>query len=117
MPDAADIVDKAEQAQRLPVRINYPQGVSFTGFFAGPPGSDVRRILADALRRRAKQLEPPPKPASKPPTPRKPREPRERPDADLMTMGEAAAKLGVSIKTLNGHIAKGAIGYVQVGHG
>jgi helix-turn-helix protein len=35
----------------------------------------------------------------------------------LLTSAEAAAKLGCSIKTLNGHIAAGALKYVAIGHG
>jgi hypothetical protein len=35
----------------------------------------------------------------------------------LRTPAEAASKLGCSIKTLNGHIASGALGYVIIGHG
>jgi hypothetical protein len=35
----------------------------------------------------------------------------------LKTAGQAAAKLGCSIKTLNGHVASGALKYVALGHG
>ena len=35
----------------------------------------------------------------------------------LKTAAQAAAKLGCSVKTLNGHIASGALRYVDVGHG
>ena len=35
----------------------------------------------------------------------------------LLTAAEAAAKLGCSIKTLNGHVAAGALKYVTIGHG
>jgi hypothetical protein len=45
---------------------------------------------------------------------RKPRHPT--PDG-LKTAAQAAAKLGCSIRTLNGHIASGALRYVIIGHG
>jgi excisionase family DNA binding protein len=50
----------------------------------------------------------PPKPA---------RKRRERAPDGLLTMQEAAARLGCSTKTLKGHIAAGEIGYVALGHG
>jgi hypothetical protein len=40
-----------------------------------------------------------------------------RPPDGLHTASEAAAKLRCSIKTLNGHIDSGALGYVIIGHG
>jgi len=45
---------------------------------------------------------------------RKPRQ--SRPDG-LRTSTEAARKLRCSIKTLNGHVASGALRYVVIGHG
>jgi hypothetical protein len=42
---------------------------------------------------------------------------RQRPPDGSRTPAEAAAKLGCSIKTLNGHVAAGALKYVIVGHG
>ena len=50
------------------------------------------------------------------PTKPQPIKPRKTPD-DPMTMREAAAKLGCSVKTLNGHIESGALRYVNIGHG
>jgi hypothetical protein len=35
----------------------------------------------------------------------------------LRTASQAAAKLGCSIKTLKGHVATGALRYVDIGHG
>src|SRR5262245_21505280 len=35
----------------------------------------------------------------------------------LLTTGQAAAKLGISTKTLSGHVASGALRYVIIGHG
>jgi hypothetical protein len=35
----------------------------------------------------------------------------------LRTMHEAAARLGCSEKTLKGHLARGEIGYIAIGHG
>ena len=35
----------------------------------------------------------------------------------LKTAAQAAAKLNCSIKTLNGHVASGALHYVDIGHG
>jgi hypothetical protein len=48
---------------------------------------------------------------------RKPRTVRARPPDGLRTKAEAAAKLGCSIKTLNGHVARGDLRYVDVGLG
>ena len=47
----------------------------------------------------------------------KPRAVRARPPGGLCTEAEAAAKLGISIKTLSGHVAAGSLKYVAVGHG
>src|SRR5262249_21815265 len=49
--------------------------------------------------------------------PRRQRKPRVRPPDGLLTKGEAAAKLGCSTKTLDGHVAAGALRYVTIGHG
>jgi hypothetical protein len=45
------------------------------------------------------------------------RKPRHPPPDGLKTAAQAAAKLGCSIKTLNGHVASGALRYVSLGHG
>src|SRR5215471_13952830 len=45
------------------------------------------------------------------------RKPRQSPPDGLKTAAQAAAKLNCSIKTLNGHVASGALRYVDVGHG
>src|SRR5262249_23445010 len=45
------------------------------------------------------------------------RKSRHRPPGGLLTAPQAAAKLGCSIKTLNGHVASGALRYVIIGHG
>jgi excisionase family DNA binding protein len=47
----------------------------------------------------------------------KPAQPRVRPADGLRTMAEAAARLGCSVKTLKGHVASGALTYVNVGRG
>src|SRR5262249_55589496 len=44
------------------------------------------------------------------------RKSRHPPPGGLLTAPQAAAKLGCSIKTLNGHVASGALRYV-IGHG
>jgi hypothetical protein len=49
--------------------------------------------------------------------PRRHHKPRPAAPGGLLTAAQAAAKLGCSIKTLNGHVATGAIGYVVIGHG
>ena len=49
--------------------------------------------------------------------PKRRRHQRQRPPDGLHTASEAAAKLGCSIKTLNGHVAARAIKYVTIGHG
>ena len=46
-----------------------------------------------------------------------PRPPRQSSPDGLKTAAQAAAKLGCSIKTLNGHVASGALRYVAIGHG
>jgi hypothetical protein len=48
---------------------------------------------------------------------RRVRSPRIVPPHGLRTPAEAAARLGCSVKTLNGHIASGALRYVITGHG
>jgi hypothetical protein len=45
------------------------------------------------------------------------RKPRPATPGGLLTAAQAAAKLGCSIKTLNGHVVAGAVGYVVIGHG
>src|SRR5262249_44085455 len=45
------------------------------------------------------------------------RKPRHPPPDGLKTTAQAAAKLGCSIKTLNGHVTSGALKYVAIGHG
>jgi hypothetical protein len=42
---------------------------------------------------------------------------RARPPDGLRTKAEAAAKLGCSIKTLDGYVSTGALRYVALGHG
>jgi helix-turn-helix protein len=42
---------------------------------------------------------------------------RSPPPDGLRTPDEAARKLGCSVKTLNGHLASGALRYVLIGHG
>jgi hypothetical protein len=48
---------------------------------------------------------------------RRQRKPTIAPPDGLRSPQEAAAKLRCSIKTLNGHIASGALAYVIIGHG
>jgi hypothetical protein len=43
--------------------------------------------------------------------------PRQSSPDGLKTAAQAAAKLNCSIKTLNGHVASGALRYVIIGHG
>ena len=45
------------------------------------------------------------------------RKSRHPPPGGLLTAPQAAAKLGCSVKTLNGHITSGALRYVDIGHG
>src|SRR5262245_18186037 len=45
------------------------------------------------------------------------RKPRLPPPDGLKSAAQAAANLGCSIKTLNGHVASGALKYVALGHG
>src|SRR5262249_54975239 len=60
---------------------------------------------------------PPPPPVGRRPRGEGARKPRQSPPDALKTAAQAAAKLGCSIKTLNGHIASGALRYVIIGHG
>ena len=55
--------------------------------------------------------------ARKAPKPRRERKPRVRPPDGLLTKDDAAAKLGCSVKTLDGHVESGALRYVAIGHG
>src|SRR5215510_5017451 len=48
---------------------------------------------------------------------RKLRKPRQSSPDGLKTAAQATAKLNCSIKTLNGHVAVGALRYVAIGHG
>jgi hypothetical protein len=52
-----------------------------------------------------------------PAKPRRQRQHTPRPPDGLHTASGAAAKLRCSIKTLNGHVAAGALKYVNIGHG
>jgi hypothetical protein len=45
------------------------------------------------------------------------RKPRQPPPDGLKTGAQAAAKLGCSIKTLDGYVKMGALRYVAIGHG
>ena len=51
------------------------------------------------------------------PAPRRQRKPHIAPPGGLLTSAQAAAKLGCSIKTLNGHVAAGDLRYVIIGKG
>src|SRR5262249_47167867 len=77
---------------------------------AGAMGA-VRVGAAATFPRATPHLDPAPvKPSRKPTV-------RTRPPNGLRTKAEAAAKLGCSIKTLNGHVPSGALRYVDLGHG
>jgi len=85
---------------------------------AKPP--DGRARLARGLEALLRQEVKPPQagtivPAS-PPSSRQ-RKPRHPPPDGLKTAAQAAARLGCSIKTLNGHVASGALKFVAIGHG
>ena len=85
---------------------------------AKPP--DGRARLARGLEALLRQEVKPPQagtivPAS-PPSSRQ-RKPRHPPPDGLKTAAQAAARLGCSIKTLNGHVASGALRYVDIGRG
>jgi Helix-turn-helix domain len=51
------------------------------------------------------------------PARRRQHQPRVRMPDGLLTMAEAAAKLGCSIKTLKAHVEAGALSYVVIGRG
>jgi hypothetical protein len=74
------------------------QGISDWYDWAGrgsPPWRDIRKCLAERQGRA-------------PPSP---------PPDGLLKPAEAASKLRCSIKTLNAHVASGALRYVDIGHG
>jgi hypothetical protein len=80
---------------------------------------DVMKFTVEMLRAGAGFTAPP----DDEPLPREraahkvPRAVRVRPPDGLRTKAEAASKLGCSIKTLDGHVASGALRYVALGHG
>jgi hypothetical protein len=76
-------------------------------------GIDAFEKLSGIKRRQwpmATQIEPTRKP-------RRQHKPRIRPPDGLRTPAEAAAKLGCSIKTLDGYVSNGTLRYVALGHG
>lgn len=77
---------------------------SHSGKF-GPGGFVGLECRRDAVHELVRRLKAQPK-----------RRPQRPPDG-LRTASEAAAKLGCSVKTLNGHVAVGALNYVIIGHG
>jgi hypothetical protein len=68
-----------------------------------PERDALERIVADA-RKEGMSAKP------------QPTKPRKTPD-DLMTMRDAAARVGCGVKTFKGHVARGAVRYVIIGHG
>jgi hypothetical protein len=129
MTDAASALRAAADCLFAPVgRWEIDEGIEWVAaaIAALPPGTnsdlvkmvetlDWRQIemVADQLDR---QTAPTPNPAQQPKPPRQ-RRARSAPPGGLRTMGEAAARLGCSIKTLNGHVATRALRYVNIGHG
>ena len=79
-------------------------------------GQEYRRLFGDRLFRPPGET-----PREQPPSILRSRTRRvattPRPSDGLRTPAEAAARLGCSIKTLNGHVAAGALKYVIIGHG
>jgi hypothetical protein len=73
-----------------------------------PPAAE---LLPEWLKRSKPLTHPLPLPADGP------RQPRQSSPDGLKTAAQAAAKLNCSIKTLFGHVASGALRYVDVGHG
>src|SRR5262245_32812834 len=49
--------------------------------------------------------------------PKRRRRPRTSVPGGLLTAAQAAAKLGISVKTLNGYVELGALKYIPLGHG
>jgi Helix-turn-helix domain len=82
------------------------------------PLPSAAELLPEWLKRSKPLTHPLPLPADGPHTRAEgARKPRHPPADGLKTAVQAAAKLGCSVKTLNGHIASGALRYVDVGHG
>jgi hypothetical protein len=73
-----------------------------------PERDALERVIARACREGA---------AKPQPQASKPRKSRERVPSGLKTRSEAAAKLGCSEKTLDGHVEAGTLRYVAIGHG
>jgi hypothetical protein len=95
---ANDILARVDVARRLP-----------------PPPLDVLFRTRAEVARKELPTSPPPDGLRTPA--RAARKPRQSPPDGLKTAAQAAAKLGCSIKTLNGHVASGALRYVIIGHG
>jgi len=104
---ANDILARIDVAKRRPL----------------PPTDVLFRTCAEATHGDVPPLPPPDAPASADgnqlsfPSPKAARKPRQSPPDGLKTPTQAAAKLGCSIKTLDGHVASGALRYVIIGHG
>src|SRR5262245_41624015 len=67
------------------------------------------RYRTERVQKLVGQLYPQPK--------RRQRKPRQPAPDGLKTAAQAAAKLNISTKTLNGHVANGDLKYVVIGHG
>jgi hypothetical protein len=136
MTDAASALRAAAFCFHFPINLSeIDEGIEWVeaAIAALPPGTDpnlVRMVetldwrrlemVANELERRAatvsKERTAEHSVVSKPA--KRQHKPREQhmPDG-LLTQARAAARLGCSIKTLNGHVASGALRYVNTGHG
>jgi len=88
-----------------------PDSTEFADPLAGVPWRLVSAYRSGTITCRFPAM------ARKAQEPRRQRKPHVRPPDGLLTQAEAAARLACSIKTLNGHIASGALRYVALGHG
>jgi hypothetical protein len=80
-------------------------------FGANPAAETIEafRYRTERVQKLLAQLYPQPK--------RRQRKPRQPAPDGLKTAAQAAAKLGCSIKTLNGYVAAGTLKYIAIGHG
>src|SRR5262245_4120187 len=86
-----------------------PLEVAVFGPEPGLETIEAFRYRCERVQKQLAQLYPQPQ--------RRRRQPRANVPGGLLTAAQAAARLNISIKTLNGHVAVGALKYVAIGHG
>jgi hypothetical protein len=100
-PDLAAQVERAIQCNDSDMRVKVLEDIADALDQAAVRATPAKRTHAsDSAKRQRRQSQP-----------------RIHIPDGLRTVREAAARLGCSIKTLNGHIDSGALRYVNIGHG